>query len=320
MTPFTTAAEPRLEVRNLRKSFNVDGGEREVIDDISFAAEPGSFISVIGPSGCGKSTMFNIIAGLEQPTSGDVLVDGRNATGETEHVAYMPQKDLLFPWRRIIDNTVLGLEVQGMRRRAARQKAAPLFGVFGLAGYERAYPFELSGGMRQRAALLRTVVQERPVLLLDEPFGALDSLTRTEMQGWLEGVWEQYQWTVVLVTHDIREAVFLSDRVIVLSARPCSVKLSVDIDLPRPRELSMITSPEFIAFEEQLEGPPARRRDRPRRRRSRRVPPLPGAGLRLHHQLRAPLREAGRRGARRARDPPRRTRVEPRRRRARPPP
>lgn len=248
----STHPQPRLEVSQLRKSFTVDGGERPVIEEISFKAEPGEFVSVIGPSGCGKSTMFNIIAGLETPSYGGVLVNGREATGETEHVAYMPQKDLLFPWRRIIDNTVLGLEVQGMRRKAARAKAAPLFDVFGLAGFERSYPFELSGGMRQRAALLRTVVQERPVLLLDEPFGALDSLTRTEMQQWLEGVWEQYQWTVVLVTHDIREAVFLSDRVIVLSSRPCSVKLTVDVTLPRPRTLSMVTSPEFVELEARL--------------------------------------------------------------------
>jgi NitT/TauT family transport system ATP-binding protein len=246
------AGEPRLAVRGLKKSFLVDDRERRVIEDVSFVAEPGTFVSVIGPSGCGKSTMFNIIAGLEPPSAGDVLVDGRSALGETQHVAYMPQKDLLFPWRRILDNTVLGLEVQGVNRRDARVRALPLFPVFGLDGYEQAYPFELSGGMRQRAALLRTVVQGRPVLLLDEPFGALDSLTRTEMQAWLEGVWEQYQWTVVLVTHDIREAVFLSDRVIVLTARPCSVKLSVEVPLPRPRNLSMVTSPEFVELEARL--------------------------------------------------------------------
>jgi ABC-type nitrate/sulfonate/bicarbonate transport system ATPase subunit len=244
--------EPRLEIRGLRKHFPTDEGERPVIDEISFSAEPGTFVSVIGPSGCGKSTMFNIVAGLERPSAGDVRVDGRSSVGQTRHVAYMPQKDLLFPWRRVIDNTILGLEVQGMKRRAARAKAAPLFEVFGLAGFERSYPFELSGGMRQRVALLRTVVQDRAVLLLDEPFGALDSLTRTEMQAWLEAVWEQYQWTVVLVTHDIREAVFLSDRVIVLSSRPCRVKLSVDITLPRPRDLGMVTSPEFVALEAEL--------------------------------------------------------------------
>jgi ABC-type nitrate/sulfonate/bicarbonate transport system ATPase subunit len=179
-------------------------------------------------------------------------VDGEDVTGQCEHFAYMPQKDLLFPWRTILDNTTLGLEVQGVKRRAARAQAAPLFSAFGLTGFEKSHPFELSGGMRQRAALLRTVVQGRDVLLLDEPFGALDALTRTEMQQWLEEVWQRYQWTVVLITHDLREAIYLSDKVIVLSARPTTVRLEVEIALPRPRRLSMVTSPEFAAIEEQL--------------------------------------------------------------------
>ena len=161
---------------------------------------------MIGPSGCGKSTLFNVVAGLERPDAGRVLVDGADATGRTDAFAYMPQQDLLFPWRTVLDNTTLGLEVAGVRRRAARERARPLFAEFGLAGFEDARPDELSGGMRQRAALLRTVVQDRPVLLLDEPFGALDSLTRTEMQAWLRSVCAQLDWTVLLVTHDIREA------------------------------------------------------------------------------------------------------------------
>jgi ABC-type nitrate/sulfonate/bicarbonate transport system ATPase subunit len=239
-------------VNTVNKSFATDSGYLDVINGVSLAANEGEFLSIIGPSGCGKSTLFNILAGLELPDEGDVLVDGAKATGTTEHMAYMPQKDLLFPWRRIIDNTTLGLEVGGMRRKEARAKAAPLFDVFGLSGFERSYPFQLSGGMRQRAALLRTVVQGRDILLLDEPFGALDSLTRTEMQAWLEGVWEKYHWTVVLVTHDIREAIFLSDRVVVLSARPATVRLEVEVDLPRPRELSMLTSERFIEIEGQL--------------------------------------------------------------------
>jgi ABC-type nitrate/sulfonate/bicarbonate transport system ATPase subunit len=243
---------PKVAVNTVNKSFATDSGYLDVINGVSLAANEGEFLSIIGPSGCGKSTLFNILAGLELPDEGDVLVDGAKATGTTEHMAYMPQKDLLFPWRRIIDNTTLGLEVGGMRRKEARAKAAPLFDVFGLSGFERSYPFQLSGGMRQRAALLRTVVQGRDILLLDEPFGALDSLTRTEMQAWLEGVWEKYHWTVVLVTHDIREAIFLSDRVVVLSARPATVRLEVEVDLPRPRELSMLTSERFIEIEGQL--------------------------------------------------------------------
>jgi ABC-type nitrate/sulfonate/bicarbonate transport system ATPase subunit len=246
------AETPKIELSGIVKSFPVDGGRLPVIDDISFDADPGTFVSVIGPSGCGKSTLFTIMAGLEPPDSGRVLVDGEDATGACEHFAYMPQKDLLFPWRTILDNTTLGLEVQGVKRRAARAQAAALFSAFGLSGFEKSHPFELSGGMRQRAALLRTVVQERDVLLLDEPFGALDALTRTEMQEWLEEVWQRYQWTVVLITHDLREAIYLSDKVIVLSARPTTVRLEVEIALPRPRRLSMVTSPEFAAIEEQL--------------------------------------------------------------------
>jgi len=177
-----------------------------------------------------------------------VLVDGVDATGQVEHAAYMPQRDLLFPWRTVLDNTTLGLEVAGVRRREARARAQALFGPFGLAGFERARPDELSGGMRQRAALLRTVVQERSLLLLDEPFGALDSLTRSEMQAWLAEVWARYGWTVLLVTHDIREAVFLSDRVVVLTPRPATVRTQVNVDLPRPRS----TGAALIAAEEKV--------------------------------------------------------------------
>jgi ABC-type nitrate/sulfonate/bicarbonate transport system ATPase subunit len=243
----------RIEVDHLHKTFALGGGEvRQVVEDISFSVKPGEFVSVIGPSGCGKSTMFNILAGLETPTTGDVRVDGRSAIGQREHAAYMPQKDLLFPWRSIVKNAALGLEVRGMPRKEARAKAAELFPTFGLAGFEDSYPFELSGGMRQRAALLRTVVQGREILLLDEPFGALDSLTRIEMQTWLQEVWAQNSWTALLITHDIREAIYLADRVVVLTARPASVRLNLEVPLPRPREISVTTSPEFIAIEAQL--------------------------------------------------------------------
>jgi ABC-type nitrate/sulfonate/bicarbonate transport system ATPase subunit len=161
----------------------------------------------------------------------------------------MPQQDLLFPWRSVLDNTTLGLEVAGMRRREARERATALFGPFGLAGFEHSRPDELSGGMRQRAALLRTVVQDREVLLLDEPFGALDSLTRTAMQEWLDEVRARFGWTVLLITHDVREAVFLSDRVLVLSPRPAHVRRELAVDLPRPRQ---ITVPGVAAAEAEL--------------------------------------------------------------------
>lgn len=248
----TDTTTPKIEIVDLYKQFTVNGGERKVVDGVSFNVNKGEFVAVIGPSGCGKSTLFNIMAGLETPTSGELKVDGEDAVGVREHAAYMPQKDLLFPWRTIEQNAAMGLEVQGMWKLEARRKARDLFPTFGLSGFENSHPFELSGGMRQRAALLRTVVQGRDILLLDEPFGALDSLTRIEMQNWLQGVWAKHEWTAVMITHDIREAIYLADRVIVLSARPTSVRLNVEIDLPRPCELSVITSPEFAAIEEEL--------------------------------------------------------------------
>ncbi len=244
----------KIELRGLQKSFPLKEGPLEVLRNLDIHAANGEFVSIIGPSGCGKSTMFNIMAGLEDASGGQVLVDGEPATerGKASHFAYMPQKDLLFPWRRILDNTTIGLEVQGMGKHDARARARPLFETFGLSGFERSYPYELSGGMRQRAALLRTVVQERSVILLDEPFGALDALTRTEMQGWLEQVWGQFKWTVFLITHDIREAVFLADRVYVLTARPATVKLELDVPIARPRSLDIMADRQFLELEARL--------------------------------------------------------------------
>ena len=237
---------PRLEVRDLRKAYP---GTGSVLEGVSLEARPGEFVSVIGPSGSGKSTLFNIVAGLEAPDGGEVRVDGALATGRIEDCAYMPQQDLLFPWRTILDNTTLGLEVQGVPRGEARARAAALFPRFGLAGFEAAYPHALSGGMRQRAALLRTVVQGRPIALLDEPFGALDALTRLEMQTWLAEMQAEFGWTVVLVTHDVREAVLLSDRIYVMAPRPTSVRATVEVTLPRPRTPAALGEPAFIEAE-----------------------------------------------------------------------
>ncbi|APE35485.1 ABC transporter [Nocardia mangyaensis] len=251
----TEAGTDRIVVDQLTKSFPQSGRrspDLAVLGGVSFTVRSGEFVTVIGPSGCGKSTVFNMLAGLESPDSGSVGFRAADGEDTASHSAYMPQKDLLFPWRSILDNTVLGLQVQGVPKAEARRRARELFPVFGLSGFEDARPSQLSGGMRQRAALLRTVVQERELLLLDEPFGALDSLTRTEMQSWLQEVWQRYRWMVLMITHDIREAVYLSDRVIVLSARPATVRHELRIDLPRPRELSTITAPEFVALEEEL--------------------------------------------------------------------
>ena len=236
---------PRLHLDGLSRTFSLsDGSHRAVLDDISLTVYPGEFVSIIGPSGCGKSTLFNIIAGLDAPSSGAVGIDGE--------VAYMPQKDALLPWRSIAANAALGLEVQGVKRREARARVRKWFPRFGLAGFEDSLPFELSGGMRQRAALLRTVVQNKSTLLLDEPFGALDALTKQDLQTWLQQVWAEHEWTALLITHDVREAILLSDRVVVLSPRPATVSLVLDVDLPKPRGIDALTSPKFLELERRL--------------------------------------------------------------------
>jgi ABC-type nitrate/sulfonate/bicarbonate transport system ATPase subunit len=240
-----SAAAPKLELRALSKRF----GELEVLRDLSLQARAGEFVAILGPSGCGKSTAFAILTGGIPASGGEVLLDGAPDGVPSGHFAYMPQADALLPWRRVLDNATLGLEVRGTSRREARERVRPLLPTFGLDGFERAFPFQLSGGMRQRAALLRTVVQECEVLLLDEPFGALDALTRTEMQRWLGSVWAEFRWTVVLITHDVREAVYLADRVYVLSPRPGTVVAELAVPLPRPRSL---TDPRLAQLEAEL--------------------------------------------------------------------
>jgi ABC-type nitrate/sulfonate/bicarbonate transport system ATPase subunit len=243
-----------VSVANLRKSFLHGRAQVEVLADLSLDAKAGEFISVVGPSGSGKSTLFNILAGLERVDAGEVRVNGKLVTGVGEHFAYMPQRDLLFPWRRLTDNATIGLEIQGVKKAEARERVRPLLLEFGLGGFESAYPSELSGGMKQRVALLRTVVQQRKVILLDEPFGALDYLTRTDLQLWLERVWRDHRWTVILVTHDVPEAILLSDRVYVLGTRPTSVRRCVEIDLPRPRGIASLSLPGFTRIESLILG------------------------------------------------------------------
>jgi ABC-type nitrate/sulfonate/bicarbonate transport system ATPase subunit len=245
----------RLSAAGLAKRFQVQPGEGiQALDALDLEVADGEFVSVIGPSGCGKSTLFNILAGLEEPSAGVVRLDGAAVRGRQllGKVGYMPQRDLLMPWRTILDNTILGLQAGGMKRTQARRRAMAWFPVFGLAGFEGRRPEELSGGMRQRAALLRTFLAGREVILLDEPFGALDSLTRAEMQQWLTGIWEEHRKTILLITHDVDEALFLSDRVYVLSPRPGRVVLALQVDLPRPRRYELITTEPYVEHKQQL--------------------------------------------------------------------
>lgn len=224
------ARQPLLEVRDLSLTF---GGRRpvEALRSVSLAVEAGAFVSIVGPSGSGKTTLFNVIAGILAPTSGTVLVDGRSDPDERrQRCAYMFQKDLLFPWRSVLDNAALGLEVSGAcSKREARERARALLPRFGLEGFETHRPSELSGGMRQRVALLRTLLLGRPLLLLDEPFASLDALTRRELQQWLRATWRTGSEAALLVTHDVREAVQLSDRVYVLSPRPGRIEAEIEI-------------------------------------------------------------------------------------------
>jgi ABC-type nitrate/sulfonate/bicarbonate transport system ATPase subunit len=200
-------------------------------------------LAVVGPSGSGKSTLLELVAGLQDPDEGSVRVNGAVSAAERRAAcAYMPQRDLLLPWRDALGNAALALECQGVPRAEARRRAEPLFERFGLAEFERSRPAELSGGMRQRVAFLRTLLPGRPLLLLDEPFGALDAITRADLQEWLAGMLSEEPRTVLLVTHDVEEAIFLADRVIVLSARPGRMVAEFEVALPRPRS---VTDPEL---------------------------------------------------------------------------
>jgi ABC-type nitrate/sulfonate/bicarbonate transport system ATPase subunit len=240
----------KLFIDDLCMDFSTAVGAFRALDHISLAVPQGSFVSLIGPSGCGKSTIFNIVAGLQEPSAGCVMIDGADATGTIGRVGYMLQKDLLLPWRTHTDNIILGMEIQGVRLSDARERALPLLRRYGLAGFENAYPNALSGGMRQRAALLRTLLFDTDVILLDEPFGALNAQTKLRMQEWLLALWSDFGKTVVFVTHDVEEAIFLSDEVHVMGTRPGRLIETIAVALPRPRLRPCATSPEFIAVKE----------------------------------------------------------------------
>ena len=236
---------PRIEFRHVSKIFSGIDHAIPALKDVSFKVMPGEFVTIIGASGSGKSTLFNLCVGLLEPDDGVILIDGEKLENRTGMVGYMPQRDLLLPWRSVLNNVLIPLEIQGIPKRESRQKTLEMLPHFGLETFENEYPSALSGGMRQRAALMRTWLTGRSTLLLDEPFGALDALTRKELQNWLLRVWQEFGRTVMFITHDVEEAVYLADRVIVLTARPGEIKRELKIDLPRPRRQRMIAEPEF---------------------------------------------------------------------------
>ncbi|ERK17704.1 Hydroxymethylpyrimidine ABC transporter, ATPase component [Pantoea sp. AS-PWVM4] len=246
---------PLLQLDNLWKRFGDAQQPVIAVSGVNLTVNEGEFVTLVGPSGCGKSTLFNMIAGLLDPDNdGAILFKGQSQRdGELlGKVSFMPQRDLLLPWRTIMDNAILALECEGVPRKEARKRAEALFPSFGLSGFEQSYPHQLSGGMRQRVALMRTFLFQRDLMLLDEPFGALDALTRTLMQRWLLQLWEQNRRTILFITHDIDEAIFLGSKVVVMSARPGTIKCVEPIDLPRPRTPDIVTSAEFIAIKKRL--------------------------------------------------------------------
>lgn len=244
-----SSAAMRLQIQDLTKSFRRGASALDVLAGIHLEAAPGEFVSVLGPSGCGKSTLFNLIVGLQQPDAGRIQVDGLSIDGNTRAFAYMQQKDLLLPWRTVLGNVLLGPEIEKRPRAESRDEAIQLLDQLGLKGFERSYPAQLSGGMRQRAALVRTLLLKKDILLLDEPFGALDAMTRAVMQSILIDIWQQWRQTILLITHDVDEALLFSDRIYVLTARPATVKEEVAVPLPRPRS---ITDMALIQLKSQL--------------------------------------------------------------------
>ena len=236
-----------LEIRDVQRRF----GSIQVLSDINLKVVEGEFVSIVGPSGCGKSTLMNIIAGLQSPDSGQVLLADKDITGSSGHVGYMFQKDLLIPWRTVLGNITLGPSLKGGVSKPETLEAAKMAERYGLGQFIDNYPHTLSGGMRQRVALMRTLLLHRPVMLLDEPFGALDAQTRVQLQQWLLAVWADTGGTIMFITHDIDEAIFVSDRVLVMSARPGTIANELQVDIKRPRGIDVTTSEEFVVLKRQ---------------------------------------------------------------------
>jgi NitT/TauT family transport system ATP-binding protein len=240
----------RIIVRELTKTFRDDGREVAAVQGASFEIHDGEFVAIVGPSGCGKSTILNMIGGLVTPTAGGVEIDGVRVAGRApRQVGYVFQKDTVFPWRTVARNIAVGLEYRGVARAEQERRVREAIGLAGLAGFEEAFPATLSGGMRQRVALMRTLVVEPQILLMDEPFGALDTHTKINLHAELLALWEARHQTVVFVTHDLSEAITLADRIVVMTRRPGRVKMIHAVKLSRPRDVIKLRETDAYAHE-----------------------------------------------------------------------
>jgi NitT/TauT family transport system ATP-binding protein len=242
----------KLDLNSISKIYTQRGRPFAALKEVSLQIQAGEFISIVGASGCGKTTLLRIVDGLISPTRGSVFVDGKPATRPGPDRGFVFQQDALFPWRTVLDNIVFGLEVQGKPKREARARADRLIQLVGLGGFEQHFPHELSGGMRQRANLARALTIDPDILLMDEPFASLDAQTREIMQAELLRVWRSNRKTVLFVTHQIDEAVYLADRVVVMTSRPGQVKAVLDVNIVRPRDLSVKRTAEFLGLVDEI--------------------------------------------------------------------
>jgi len=238
-----------IEIKRCQVIYPYKGGTIHALEDVNFSAREGEFISIVGPSGCGKSTLIKVVAGLLPPTKGEIWVNGELVKGPHPNAGIVFQNPVLLAWRNVIRNIMLQIEVRkGFQKDVYMEKTMELIRLAGLEGFEKRYPWELSGGMQQRVSFCRALIHDPPLLLMDEPFGALDAMTRDEMNVWLQKIWIEKTKTVLFVTHDISEGVFLSDRILVMTSRPGTVKKVMDIDIPRPRQMEIKESVQFNQY------------------------------------------------------------------------
>lgn len=244
----------KLSLKHITHCYEaVDGSQLQALDDVNLDIKKGEFAAIVGASGCGKTTMLNIMSGILQPTQGEVLLDGQPIRKGKHRIGYISQTETLLPWRKVIDNIVLGPELDGVPKKERYEKARQLMESGGLAGFENKYPFELSGGMRKRAIILRALAHDPEIMFMDEPFGPLDVFTREALQQEILRIWNQKNLTIVYITHDIAEAISLADRIIIMSQRPSTVQKEVPVQLPRPRNVVEIRyEQEFSKLEREI--------------------------------------------------------------------